>query len=368
MVSISNCFSLSYQESREKFLTAARDAGAEITSIAHPEKGPEGEDLFMDIACVGNVDSKVVVIVVAGTHGIEGFCGAGIQINFLRNSEVLQRLQDVKLVLIHGHNPHGFAWLRRVNENNVDLNRNYVDFAESQDMNEAYLGVKDLILPEHYGEESEKALAEWTEENGLDQFQKIVMGGQRVDPNGLFFGGTSEAWSNKTMREILPNLVANQEIVGLMDVHTGLGPYGHGDLIHSYPKGSDEYTALRDWYGDEMIGINAGEYGDVVAAVPRGPIVSSLDLLLPDKKSIAFVIEYGTVEFERVLKALRADNWLHIHGDVNSQRGKEIKDEMRACFYCESDEWRKKIWNRGLWSVEKLAEGLVKSLSPAVSP
>ena len=234
-----------------------------------------------------------------------------------------------------------------------------MDFSEPQEKNEDYLGVKDLILPKEFNDESEQAMSAWIEENGLDEYQKVILGGQRVDPDGVFYGGTSPAWSNKTVHEVLPRLTAKQQFVGVMDIHTGLGPYGHGDLIHAYAKGSREYDDLREWYGKEMIGINAGEYGDVVAAVPRGPIVSSLDLILPEKQSYAFVIEYGTVEFERVIKALRADNWVHINGDLDSSRGKEIKDEMRACFYCESDEWRKMIWDRGLWSIETLANGLL---------
>ena len=335
-------------------------ANAEITSVAHPGKGPDGEELYMDFASVGSDDSKVAVVVVSGTHGIEGFCGSGVQTNILRNSKVLDQFKNIKLILLHGHNPHGFAWLRRVNEDNIDLNRNYVDFSEQQEMNEAYRAVKDLVLPLDFTDESEQAMTDWIEENGLDQYQTVVMGGQRVDPQGIFYGGTSAAWSNRTVNEVLPKLTAKQQFVGMMDIHTGLGPYGHGDLIHAYSKGSKEYDDLRAWYGEEMIGINAGEYGDVVAAVPRGPIVSSLDLILPDKQSYAFVIEYGTVDFERVIKALRADNWLHINGDLDSARGKEIKDEMRACFYCESDEWRGKIWDRALWSIEKMAGGLLQ--------
>jgi len=358
---VTDCFSTSYSESRQKFLDAAEDAEANVTSIPHPEKGPDGEELFMDIACVGPDDSRSAIVVVAGTHGIEGFCGAGIQINILRNSDAaLEKLGNTKLILLHGHNPYGFAWLRRVNEDNIDLNRNYVDFSEPQEMNDAYAGVKDLVLPKRLGDESEQAMSAWIKKNGLDEYQKVVMGGQRVDPNGIFFGGTSVTWSNETVHDILPKLTAGQEYVGVIDIHTGLGPWGHGDLIHAYPKESKEYGDLRDWYGKEMIGINAGEYGDVVAAVPRGPIVSSMDLILPEKKSYAFVIEYGTVEFDRVLKAVTADNWLHINGELDSPQGREIKEEMRACFYDESDEWRAKIWDRAQWSLEKLGQGLAQ--------
>ena len=356
---VSDCFSTSYQESRRKFLDAAAAMKAELTSIPHPEKGPDGEDIFMDVACVGADDSKAAIVVVSGTHGIEGFCGAGIQTNVLRNTDaVLDKLDGTKLILLHGHNPYGFAWLRRVNEDNIDLNRNYVDFSEPQEMNEAYLAVKDLVLPAEFNDESEAALSAWIEEHGLDEYQRVIMGGQRVDPEGVFYGGMHETWSRKMVFDIVPRLTDKQENVALIDIHTGLGPYGHGDLIHAYPKGSHEYDDLRAWYGDEIIAYIAGEYGDVVAAVPRGPVVSSLDLILPNKRSYAYVIEYGTLDFERVIRAIRADNWLHLKGDLDSEKGREIKDEMRACFYSESDEWRQMIWDRALWSIDRLVDGL----------
>lgn len=355
-------FQTNYADARADFLQAASTAGADITSIAHPLTGPDGEALFMDVACVGSDKANAAVVVTSGTHGIEGFCGSWIQTNLLQNAgDALAALGSVKLILVHAHNPHGFAWLRRVNEDNIDLNRNYVDFSEPQELNEEYLGVQELILPESFDDASEEALSRWIQKNGLDEYQRIVMGGQRVDPQGIFYGGTDVTWSHRTIQDVLPRVTSHQMLVGLLDVHTGLGPFGHGDLIHAYPKGSPEYNDLRAWFGDEMIGINAGEYGDVVAAVPRGPIVSSLDMIIPNKRSYGFVVEYGTLEFNRVLWALRADNWLHVHGDLSSARGREIKDEMRACFYSESDEWLSKIWARADWTLQRLANGLTNA-------
>ena len=354
---IASYFSTSYAESRAKFLAAAERAGGTVNSVMHPLKGPKGEDLFMDVACLGPDDAESGIVVVSGTHGIEGFCGAGCQIALMSNAVELEKFRDIRLVLVHGHNPHGFAWLRRVNEDNIDLNRNYVDFSEEQDGNEFYLEVKDLVLPEQYDEASEAAMQQWIVDNGVDNYQKAVMNGQRVDPQGVFYGGLGVSWSNETIHNVLPEALAGQKSVSLMDVHTGLGPYGHGDLIHAYPKGSNEYDTLAQWFGDEMIAIAAGEYSEV-DAIPRGPIVASLDTILPEHRSFAFVVEYGTVEFDRVIKAIRADNWLHIKGDLDSEQGRAIKQEMRDCFYADKDEWRQMIWDRAIWSVEQMAAGL----------
>lgn len=34
---------------------------------------------------------------------------------------------------------------------------------------------------------------------------------------------------------------------------------------------------------------------------------------------------------------------------------------MRACFYDESPEWRGKIWDRALWSIERLQASVAHS-------
>jgi len=82
---IASYFSESYTESRGKFLAAADAANAHLTSIKHPGQGPDGEALYMDVASVGRQDAENAVVIVAGTHGIEGFCGAGVQTALLNN-------------------------------------------------------------------------------------------------------------------------------------------------------------------------------------------------------------------------------------------------------------------------------------------
>lgn len=344
----SKYLSTSYKQARELFLNSAEQRSAQIHSVLHPDKGLDGEDLFMDFAVLGPEDADDALILISGTHGIEGFCGSFIQTKLMNSPDQLTALSNMKIILLHAHNPYGFSWLRRTNENNVDMNRNYCDFDENLDVNEAYLTVKDLILPEVYNAEAEAEMQSWIKKNGVEKYQTIVLTGQRIDPDGIFYGDTKPAWSREIVMSTLPKLVAKQKRIFAIDIHTGLGPYGHGDAIHAYPKGSDEYERLSEWYGGEVIGINAGEYGEV-SAVPRGPIVSSFDMILPNHKSYAYVIEYGTVEFDRVIKALRMDGWLHAKGDLKSEQGKAIKQEMRDCFYVPDTSWLGDIWNRMVW-------------------
>jgi len=121
-------FSLDYQTARAKFLAAARDAGAALEAILHPERGPDGGDLATDVALIGSREAESVLVMISATHGVEGFCGSGAQVDWLRREEYRALPGGTAVLMVHAINPYGFAWLRRVTNENVDLNRNWIDF------------------------------------------------------------------------------------------------------------------------------------------------------------------------------------------------------------------------------------------------
>jgi hypothetical protein len=142
-----HCFAASYAEARSAFLTACAQSGAEIVSHRHPLAGPDGAALFLDDARVGRADARCVLFVASGTHGIEGFCGSGIQTFLLRGGIAARLPDDVALVFVHAVNPWGFAWLRRVNEDNVDVNRNFLNHTAPHPVNADYDGLYDALNP-----------------------------------------------------------------------------------------------------------------------------------------------------------------------------------------------------------------------------
>src|ERR1700687_4972105 len=132
-------FSADYLEGRHKFLSAAAARGLKHTAYLNPHaKGPKGEDLTIDVAVLGPDNAKAGLLVISGTHGVEGYAGSGAQIGWLQSTRNANWPGDLKLVLVHALNPYGFAWNRRVNEENVDLNRNFVDHAKPYPQNHSY--------------------------------------------------------------------------------------------------------------------------------------------------------------------------------------------------------------------------------------
>jgi hypothetical protein len=58
------------------------------------------------------------------------------------------RAQGVAVLYIHALNPYGFSHIRRVTQENVDLNRNFHDFlSKPLPVNAAYRELQPLLLP-----------------------------------------------------------------------------------------------------------------------------------------------------------------------------------------------------------------------------
>ena len=351
-------FSDDYFEARTKFLAAAKDAGARIKSIEHPKKAPNGDPIHMDVAEIGPEDAEIGLLIVSGVHGPEAYCGSGIQINMLRSPDIMAKYEGLKLVFVHGHNPYGWAWCRRVDENNIDVNRNYVDFGKPYSVNEDYELVQHLFMPDDFDDAAEQAIYDWIAEHGQKKFATAAMLGQRIDENGLFYGGVKPIWTNQTFRhEVLPLLHAQKKVM-LIDLHTGLGDYADGIILHVYPKESERAQMFNRWYEGKVDGGMDVLDNDKVDYDNSGSTVASFETFYPDKDAYAMVVEYGTGDLSKILMALVKDNWLHVKGDLDSPKGKAIKKELLHMLYPNTDEWKTGVWRHASWALTKTAEGL----------
>src|SRR5882757_143461 len=263
MVSIPACFSESYAEARGKFCSAAANAGGAIRSWFNPHvKGPSGELLYLDTARFGPADAPNMLVLISSTHGVEGHCGSGAQISWLATGGPAKLPKDTGALLVHAINPYGFAWTRRVNEDNVDLNRNFVDHDKAYPKNDGYLAIADAILPKDWNEDSmaetTRVFDAYAQKHGAFGLQGAISGGQYAHPDGIFFGGNTPTWSNRAIRVIAREQLSAARRVGVIDFHTGLGPFGHGELICAVAPGAKSFARAKAWYGDEMTSPEGG--------------------------------------------------------------------------------------------------------------
>jgi hypothetical protein len=352
-------FPARFDEGRTRFRDAAQAAGARISSHANPRRGSEGEPLSTEAAWLGPRDAGRLLVCMAGTHGAEGFCGSGIETGWLESGLLTQLPPNTAVLLIHAINPYGFSWVRRVNEDNIDLNRNFIDHAKPAPDSPRYRVLRDAICPGAWSAASEaevqRRFAAYAAEHGAMALQEAIMHGQYFDAEGVCFGGRAESWSNRTLRAILEPHAGHVRKFAFIDLHTGLGPYGYGEIISNHLAGDPGNARVRDWYGTEATSIDDGSSTSTVIS---GDTHIGLQQSLRHAEGTGITLEYGTVPVADMMNAIRADNWLHVHGDLANPQGREIKAEIRAAFYPDTGDWKDMVFDRSVDVLQRTMQGL----------
>jgi hypothetical protein len=346
-----------YTEARGRFLDAAGAADVRVVHHDHPLAGPAGESLATDVAIVGSPDAPTRLLVISGTHGVEGFAGSMCQTEWLREGASVP--DDLAVVLVHAINPYGFSWIRRVNEDNVDLNRNCIDFSVGVPENPGYDQLAAALVPATWDESTQQAtngtLLEFATEHGFDALQEAVSKGQYRHDTGVFYGGTRPVWSQRTLEAIARETLTGAQRTGIIDLHTGLGPFGVGELIASHPDDAGK-ARLGSWYGDGSYTLPAE--GTSVSADVSGDVLDALDGWVESPEVTSICIEWGTVDIIEVSNALRADAWLHAHGDPRGSEAGPIKAGLRAAFAPDDPDWAGMVWDRFCEITEGATQGL----------
>ncbi len=359
-MSIHQYFSPDYATARQKFLDAAKAAGAEIESIRHPMTGIAGEDLFTDIAWLGPKDARAVLVTVSGTHGIEGYYGSGCQVGWFSEGHAAKLPAGTAMVSIHASNPYGFSWGRRVNEDNMDINRNFIDFDNKQPpANPAYAEVHDWLVPQSWNDEAATGIrtkiAEYYDRVGSKAATAAIVGGQHTHPDGIFYGGTEACWSHRTIQAVCAKYLSAAQRICVVDFHTGLGPFGYSEMICRHPVESDSLKLARQWFGDA---VTSPALGQSDSPIIEGNLRMGIARFCAQATTVAINIEVGTLSSEDVRLSVVADNWLHLRGDVFSPLGRQIKAQIRAAFYPDSDAWRGLCYPRAVEIQKQALAGL----------
>lgn len=353
-------FSRDYAEARGRFLEAARAAGARVARYTHDgAKGPHGETLATDLAWLGPAEASRLLVTVSATHGAEGFCGSGVQSGSFAAGLGDALPPDTAFVAIHAINPYGFAWVRRVTEDNVDLNRNFVAHDRPLPVNHGYVELAQALCPTEWSEAAQQRtraiLLDYRDRHGAARLQQAISGGQYTHPDGIFYGGTAPTWSRRTLLAIAGEHLARARRLAVIDYHTGLGPYGHGEKIVIHPPASAGFSRARDWYGD---GITSTSLGTSKSSDVVGDLLDGLEAALPGAEITAMALEYGVLSLDETIDAVRADNWLHHHGVLDSRQGRAIQAQMRATFYGETDDWKERVFEQAVEAQRRALAGL----------
>ncbi|MBI5275285.1 MAG: DUF2817 domain-containing protein [Burkholderiales bacterium] len=352
-------FATSYAQARQKFLAVAQAAGLEVESLRHPEAGRDGEELAMDVAFDGHPNAGSLLVLSSACHGVEGYCGSGVQVAALADREWREHAaaKGVAVLYIHALNPHGFSHTRRTTHENVDLNRNFQDFSKPLPVNEAYRELHALMLPPEWPPSPAvtQAIGDFVAKHGLPALQAAITRGQHEFADGMFFGGTSPTWSNRTLREVLRTHARRAARLGWIDFHTGLGPSGVGERIFAGRDDPAGVARAREWWGQ----VTSIYDGSSSSAFLTGLMCNAAYEECPQAEYTGMALEYGTLPVMETLQALRAEHWLHLHPEAPPELADAIKKQMLAAFYTDTDEWRSAILRQAREAMFQAVDGLV---------
>ena len=356
-------FPSGFEDSRKRFREncSRRTASPDDFCRSFQITSPSDKDLTIDYGFFSRGNDRLVVIQ-SGIHGSEAIPGAAVQELVLE--EYLTRLLDrhFDVLLIHALNPYGFKYLRRTDEFNVNLNRNFVvDAKDYRKPNPDYERLRSLFEPTgpvhnaglsalgiqaaFIGHVIGDGFKAGPVTNGLDS-------GQYLHAKGMNYGGQAPAQQVWFLKNTLGPIMARPyRKILFLDFHTGLGKNGELAVIegiHPPPALMGEFAKLVEH--QDGIAIHASTdpgffptSGDVIDFVP-GLVKPS------DPRVLAVTMEYGTMgsdTFSQLRSASRMilENQTHFYPcpQNDSAPCTEIREDFRALFSPSDQDWRLKV-------------------------
>lgn len=252
MLNYTDYFSAIYDAARSRFRRAVVSANGTLTRYLHPNAvGALAEELTIDVGHLGNPSSLKQLIMISGTHGLEGFAGSALQVAWLRQLKGTA-LDDVGVLLIHGLNPFGFSHGSRTTANGVDLNRNFIDHTARPAANPRYARLHPYLAPQQWDSASrlasDAAIAAFRLAHGDDVYFDTFAGGQYLYPQGVCFGGFAPEWEHLQLQEIVCSTMAHAEKVAVIDWHTGIGEYAKPFHLIFSQAGSEAQQQTAAWW------------------------------------------------------------------------------------------------------------------------
>jgi hypothetical protein len=350
-------FSPDYATAKRRFIAACRRRGFEHQSLPIRAAGPDAEPLTIDVGVAGSSNPTSALVLSSGLHGVEAFFGSAVQLAFLDGLPATWTPpKDAAVILFHGLNPFGFAWRRRSNEDNVDLNRNFLVH------DQAYSGAPPLtqsfrrvLAPRRSPARlslSAARIGYLAMRHGVRALWDTLPVGQYDFPDWLNFGGSGRSECAEILERVLPPLLGSTEEVVHLDFHTGLGRWGSGQLLLPLEDLPEDIAWWRTHFGSEQVEDSASPKRPYEV---RGGLGTWLQTRFPRCKYRFATAEFGTYSPLRMLKALTDELRFHTKHGVQSDGEHWSRRRLSEAFVPKNPRWRAKTLETGLaWTYRSM--------------
>jgi hypothetical protein len=354
-------FSDNFATAHARFRKAAHQLGWALESYPIDVPGPGGEPLTFDVALSPAADTAGCLITSSGVHGVEGFLGSAVQLTLLQRwAGTGGSVSPLRCVFMHALNPFGFAWLRRCDADNVDLNRNFLLPGESYSGSPpGYAELDGLLNPKRPPSGREffalKILAA-AATKGVTAVRDAVAVGQYDFPCGLFYGGAAPTFTHQIIARNFPRWLQGSRDVIHLDFHTGLGSWGKYKLITNSPLTASQRKRLESWFG--VASISPPEDRQRGSYRAKGNFADWSVAQNIDRNYLFVGAEFGTYGSIRVLSGLRIENQEH-HWGHNTAPSSRAKEQLKELFCPDSPAWRERALAMGVDLVDRAIGGII---------
>ena len=349
----SESFFNSYEDIRTHLQELTADLGVEISS--HAIDADDG--LYIDSFYLPSTGEKTnLVVLTTGVHGIEGYIGSVMLDVFFR--EVYPALDDANtgVLVVANVNPYGMKYFRRYNENNVDLNRNFILDWDTFDLssNKEYPKVDTFLGPT-----GKIGNALWHEAgfylnlgktavtDGAGTISDALLTGQYQYPQGVYYGGTEDEASTVYLKDVFSQcLDSPYENIVHIDIHSGYGPRYNMVIFNSVFETMNEAESQAAFGYDYIIAYDSESFyattGDTTDFFYR---LAQQKQRETDLFSTCF--EFGTIGdafFDTILslKYTVDENRNHWYPTDNPTSARIIHENYMELFYPTETAWREK--------------------------
>jgi hypothetical protein len=363
----------SYEESRARFrdsLQTFQELWKEAHLISIPLTGQPDLTIEVITAEAEGARSKRLVLT-TGLHGIEGFIGSGILQLF--TGEFLQRMnpENTGILIVHPINPYGMKNRTRVNQNNVDLNRNFnSDFESLKSINPYFEKLKYLLNP---GRRLKSPLYEKTVFilhiiqalfNGTRLIRETALMGQYRIQEGMYFGGFEQQEETRLMMDLLQQSVSDYAKVVAIDIHSGYGPRHQMTLVNSSSERRSSGEIASRYNLPRVVGTNPDEFYTMHGEL-TDYFVNILESESRMEAGYVGSFEFGTygdsfLESAHSLRTTILENSLRMFGGSKAVRA-WMENEYRELYLPSEPGWWEKAQADARVTLERIlsVEGLI---------
>ena len=354
----SDSFCTEYEQVRSRIAgreAALRAEGLAPETYSHPID--EADGLFIDAMYLpAAAEKRSLVILTTGVHGIEGYIGSVMLDVFFEELYPALDKDSTGVLVLANVNPYGMKYMRRYNENNVDLNRNFILDWDSFDLsvNKDYPKVEGFLGPTgrignalwheagFYAKLAKEALT-----TGAGTISDALLGGQYQYPQGVYYGGVGDEASTVFVKEVFARCLESEyENLVHIDIHSGYGPRYSMVIFNSvYETMNEAETKAAFGYDNVLSYDSEGFYattGDTTDFFYR--LSESMG---GSKALFSTCFEFGTIGdsfFDTILslKYTVDENRNHWYPTENAVSAELVRQNYLELFYPTETQWREK--------------------------